>query len=218
MIFVNFKIYNEGTGENALSLAKTLEKVAVEKKIKVIPVVQASDVKEIATSTTLEIWVQKIDPVEFGAHTGMVIPEAVFEDGAAGTLLNHSENRAENFSFLQKSVERATQAGLKTLVFAKDMQELKKISRLNPTYLSYEPPELVGNPDTSVAQERPEVIAKAVVISRGKGIPLVVGAGIKSKEDVKKSLELGAVGVAVASSVVKSADPKASLEELVLGF
>jgi thiamine monophosphate synthase len=37
-------------------------------------------------------------------------------------------------------------------------------------------------------------------------------------EDVKKSLELGAVGVAVATAVVKATDPKAKLLELTEGF
>jgi len=36
--------------------------------------------------------------------------------------------------------------------------------------------------------------------------------------DVKKSIELGAAGIAVASDIVKSADPRKELLDLVEGF
>ncbi len=135
MIFVNFKTYSQGTGEEALHLVKILEEVAGEKQIKIIPVVQASDVREISTNTTLEVWVQSINSVEFGAHTGAILPEAVFEDGAIGTFLNHSENKVTNFHDLEASVKRAKDVGLKSLVFAADVSELKKIAKLKPTFL-----------------------------------------------------------------------------------
>ena len=97
MIFINFKTYQETTGQNALQLVKVLEETAHETQIKIIPVVAATDIKEAVLSTKLEVWTQKIDPVEFGAHTGAILPEAVLEDGAVGTFLNHSENRFSNF-------------------------------------------------------------------------------------------------------------------------
>src|SRR3990172_5728882 len=100
MIFVNYKAYKEGTGQKAVALTKILEEVAHETQIKIIPVVQAPDIKEITSSTTLEVWTQKVDAVEFGAHTGAIVPEAVFEDGAAGTFLNHSEAKFESFEEL----------------------------------------------------------------------------------------------------------------------
>jgi len=76
----------------------------------------------------------------------------------------------------------------------------------------------VGSTTTSVAEAQPEVISQAEEIARSAGLPLIVGAGIHNLSDVKKSLELGAVGVAVATDVVKSADPKKELMELTEGF
>ena len=218
MIFVNFKIYEQGTGASALALVRIHEEVAHETQIKVIPVVQASDIKEIVESSKLEIWTQHVDFVEYGAHTGAILPEAVFEDGAIGTFLNHSENKFENFLTLEKAHARARKVGLKTLVFAGDLNELKLILKLRPTLVSYEPPELVGSKTTSVAIAKPEIIAEAVEISRERDLPLIVGAGIKSHEDVRKSLELGATGVAVASDVVTAKDPKKEILDLIEGF
>jgi triosephosphate isomerase (TIM) len=215
MIFINFKTYEQGTGGDALALVKTLEKTANEEDIKIVLALQAADIKEAAENSKVEIWAQHIDPVNFGAHTGAVLPEAVAEDGAVGTFLNHSEKKFDDFGLLSKAVERAREAGLKTLVFAGDIEEMKRAISLNPTYLSYEPAELVGSKTTSVAKARPEVISEAVVITRDNGIPLIVGAGIKSHEDYKKSLELGAAGVAVASDIVLSDDPERELKELI---
>lgn len=218
MIFVNYKTYEESTGPNAVLLTKALEEAAHESQIKIIPVVQASDIKEVVSSSTLEIWSQKIDPVSFGAHTGSIIPEAVLDDGARGTFLNHSEQRFETFDELAKASDRAKEVGLKTLIFAKDLEELKNISSLSPDYLAYEPPELVGSTTTSVAQAEPEVIGKAVEIAKLASLPLIVGAGIHSEEDIRKSLSLGAVGFAIATNIVKAEDPKAAILELIKGY
>lgn len=218
MIFVNFKTYQESSGKAALSLVALIEEVAGETQTKIIPVVAATDIKEAVTSSKLEIWTQKIDPAEFGAHTGSIIAEAVVEDGASGTFLNHSEAKFENFEDLKTANTRAMTAGLKTLIFAADLNELRLVLELKPTYVSYEPPELIGSATTSVAQAKPEIIKEAAEMAKGFGVPLIVGAGIHSREDVRKSIELGATGVAVASDIIKSEDPKSELMDLVGGF
>lgn len=218
MIFVNLKTYEQGSGKNALELVSVLEEVSEKTGVKIMPVVQASDVKEVVLSTKLEVWTQHVDPVEYGAHTGAILAEAVFEDGAVGTFLNHSEHKFKNFEELRIANRRAADVGLKTLIFAGDIGELKSIIKLRPTYVSYEPPELVGSKTTSVAQAKPEVISEAVKITKSEGLPLVVGAGIKSSQDVRRSLELGAYGVAVASDVVTARDPKKEILDLVQGF
>ena len=217
MIFVNYKTYEQGTGKRAVELTKILEEVAKETQIKIIPVVQATDIKEVILTTTLEVWTQKIDPVEPGAHTGSILAEAVTEDGAVGTFLNHSEGRLPNFDELAKASDRAKNNNLKTLIFAANVKELKDISSLTPTYLAYEPPELVGNATTSVAT-RPEVIKEASEIAKLANLPLIVGAGVHTADDVRKCLEQGAVGIAVASDILKSDDPKRELLELTEGF
>lgn len=218
MLFINFKTYEQGTGESALALVKMLEEVALETGIKIIPVLQAADIKEATTSSRLEIWAQHVDSTTFGAHTGATLPEAIFEDGAIGTFLNHSEHRFSQFDLLRSAHDRALEVGLKTLVFAGDLRELERITALSPTYVAYEPPDLVGSKTTSVAEANPEGIAKGVEIAREHDLPLIVGAGIKSAKDVKKSMELGAVGVAVASDIVAAKDQKKELLELIEGF
>lgn len=217
MIFINFKTYSQGTGQNAIILTKILEEVAHDVQIKIIPVVQSGDIREVVGSTTLEVWSQKIDPFEPGAHTGSILAESVKEDGAIGTFLNHSESKLPNFDELAKASDRAKLLELKTLIFAANISELKDISSLTPTFLAYEPPELVGSSITSVAT-RPDIIKEASEIARLAGIPLIVGAGVHSGNDVRKCLEQGAVGIAVASDILKAIDPRAEIMELLEGF
>lgn len=218
MIFLNFKTYKNGTGKLALSMAQIAEEVSKESDIKINCIVQPTDIREVVLEVSTEVWSQKVDPVEFGAHTGSILPESVADDGAVGTVLNHSEDRFPDFDTLSKAYDRAKEVGLKTLIFAKDLEELEKVANLKPDYISYEPPSLIGSKDVSVATAEPEIIAQASLISKKFDIPLIVGAGVHSSADVRKCIELGAVGVAVASDIMNAVDPKKELMDLCLGF
>ncbi len=47
---------------------------------------------------------------------------------------------------------------------------------------------------------------------------VLVGAGIKTTEDVKTAIKLGAAGVLVASGIAKADDPEKALRDLVKGL
>src|SRR5512141_2457257 len=208
MIFINFKTYEQGTGKNAIALTNTLEEVAHESQVKIIPVVQVIDAEMVVASTTLEVWIQHVDPVGYGAHTGWTLPEEAAKIGISGVFLNHSEHKFDSFDNLYAVNEKAMSANLKTLIFATDLEELKKICELAPTYVAYEPAELVGSTTVSVSQAKPEIISQAAEIAKGFGLPLILGAGIHSQQDVRTGLSLGAIGFAVATDIVKAETPK----------
>ncbi len=218
MIFVNYKTFEEGSGEAAISLTNALEEAARKSQVKIIPVVQVIDAEKIIASTTLEVWIQHVDPVSYGPHTGWILPEEAASIGVSGVFLNHSEHKFNDFEALRMANEKALEVNLKTLIFAGSLEELKNIVTLKPTYVSYEPVALIGSTTNSVARAQPEIISQAYDIAREGGEPLIVGAGVNSMEDIKKSLELGATGVAIATAVVKAPDPKAKLLELTEGF
>jgi len=218
MIFVNYKTFEEATGEKALELTHILEEASKKFGIPVIPVPQIADLEKIAKAVSLDVWSQHIDPINFSASTGWILPEALVSTGIKGTFLNHSEHKFPNKEDLGKAVVRAKEVGLRTLVFAKDLEELKQVLELTPDYCAYEPLELIGSREKSVASEKPEIILKAFEITKAYGTPLIVGAGVHKREDIVKSLEMGAVGVAVATDIVKALDPKVELEDLLSGF
>ncbi len=218
MIYLNFKTYESGTGRNAISMAKIAEEVSIETGIKIILIAQPTDIREVSRSVSNEVWSQHIDPVGYGAHTGYILPEAVKSAGAVGTVLNHSENRSDNFDILTKEFARSKEVGLKTLIFAKDLEELNNVSNLMPDFISYEPPALIGSRDASVASSEPDIVLKATLISKKVGIPLIVGAGVHSTQDVSICVKLGAAGIAVASDIMKAEYPKKELLKLANGF
>ncbi|MDO8452765.1 MAG: triose-phosphate isomerase [bacterium] len=217
MIFVNFKTYQEATGERAVGLAKIIKECAEETGIFMASAVQTADLKECAQIGG-EVWAQHVDGLEFGRHTGAVLAEAVLEDGAKGTFLNHSEKRFADFEQLKSAVERCRAIGLKTLIFAPDVNQLRSIVSLKPDFVAYEPPNLIASIETSVAQANQEAIKETVKIAGEAGIPLIVGAGIKSREDVQVSLKLGARGVAVSSDIIMAQDSKKELMYIAEGF
>lgn len=217
MIFINFKTYEETTGARGQALLNIIGEVSAETNIPLIPVVQVLDLARFRGNTLLPLWVQHMDPIGFGAHTGFVLPEEIVNLDGKGVFLNHSEHPLAQ-KVLVSSVKRAKEVGLKTLVFAKDIEAVKKNLVLKPDFLSYEPPAFVGSTTMSVSQATPEVIAEAAQLCADAAIPLIVGAGVHSTEDVSVAIKQGAAGVAVATDIVKSADPKESLLKLLAGF
>lgn len=219
MIFVNFKTYKEGTGAQAVNLLQIINSVQAQTKVTVIPVVQVADSRLCVNTSIYGVWVQHVDAIEYGQNTGWVLPEAVLAQGVKGTFLNHSEHKFPVSSDqLSVAVKRCREVGLETVVFAADLEELEKVLKFKPTYVAYEPPELIASKETSVAKVKLDVVRRAAGVAKEVGVPLIVGAGIKDIGDVKGSLSAGAVGVAVSSAVVLAEDPRKVLMELAGGF
>jgi len=205
MIFIiNLKTYKQG-GE-VLKLAKIIQKVNKD----IIIGVQPTDIHKLKWHTKLPIYSQHVDYQEKGRNTGFVLPEAIKAAGATGTFLNHSEHKLE-FDDLKKTIQRCKKVKLKTVVFAGNLRQAKKIKKLNPDYLIIEPPELVAG-KVSVSSAKPGLIKK---ISKKLKSKFIVGAGIKSRKDVEIAIELGASGIAVSSAITKSKNPEKVLKDLI---
>jgi triosephosphate isomerase len=71
-----------------------------------------------------------------------------------------------------------------------------------------------------VTTANPEIVSGAVQRIRAvnPNVGVLCGAGVKSRKDVAKALELGTVGVLLASGVVKAKNPEAALRDLVKGL
>ena len=90
-------------------------------------------------------------------------------------------------------------------------------TKLSPDAIAIEPPKLIGG-DISVTTANPNIVKKSVeaVKSVNDKIPVLCGAGVKTGLDVRKSLELGAEGILIASGVVKAENPEQALHELAI--
>jgi triosephosphate isomerase len=172
------------------------------------------DLYEVARTVDIPVFAQHVDPVAYGSYTGHVLPEAVRDVGAVGTLLNHAEHQVEE-EVLKKSIERAKDVGLSVVCCADTPERAAKIMSFGPDLVAVEPPELIGG-GVSVSKAEPDIIKKAVaLVGEGK---VLVGAGVKNGEDVRIALELGASGVLLASGVTTAENPYSVLLDLVSGL
>lgn len=212
MIVVNFKAYSEAVGKESEKIIEACRKASEDTGEKVIVSPQPEDLHR---ADGLETFAQHVDGVEPGSHTGSILAKGVAEAGASGTLINHSEKRLQDKA-IEASVNAAKSQGLQTIVCAQDPDECEKYSRLNPDYIAYEPPELIGG-ETPVSEARPGLIEEAVERTV-EGVETLTGAGIKSREDVEKSIELGCEGVLVASGVIKAKNIYKEVKDLCEGL
>src|SRR3990167_1170748 len=190
MIFVNFKSSVRSTGANAEKLIKALDVAQKETEVPIIPVPHDLDVYMCRENWPGELWAQHAD---FNGGTGKNPVETLKEwhGKISGVFLNHSEHKYDGYTLLSKVINQCNEYELKTLVFASTLDEINKIlePKIIPTYVAYEPPELIGALDTSVAKAKPKSIKEVADFLRSQNIPLIVGAGIKDKEDVASCVE-----------------------------
>lgn len=215
MILVNFKLYKECFGEKAVELAQICKKVSMNSGVKIIPVVSALDVYRIKNEVGIEVYIQHTDGITTGEKTGYISTEQAILMGASGALINHSEHKLKPGTI--KKILKDWPINFKSVVCLQRLgQTTSWAKNIKPDFIAYEPSELIGNRDKSVATEKPEVIKK--ITEYYSDIPVLVGAGIHNAKDVKVSLNLGAKGILVASYVVKSTNPEKALVELCKGF
>jgi len=204
VVIINFKTYKKG--KDVLKLARAIEKF--DKKI--IVGVQPMHLMEVVKKTKLRVFVQHVDPKDSGRNTGFIIPENVKSDGAKGVFLNHSEHKL-NWGILKKTVKICKKENLKVLIFAGSLKEAKRVKKLKPDYLIYEPPELVAG-KISVSKAKPDLIEK---IGKKLKYPFYVGAGIKDRNDLDIAMKFGAKGIAVSSAITKAKNVKKALKRLL---
>ncbi len=214
IIVINYKAYNTSFGPTALLIARAAEEVADDVGVSMIVAPPLTEIKDLVTSIRIPVFAQHVDPIDMGAYTGHIPPEAIKEVGAKGFIVNHSEKRLR-VDEIAKLVRKAVGLGLNTLVCADVPEVAAALSLLNPDMIAIEPPELIGT-GIAVSKSKPEVILNTVLKVRevNKSIIILTGAGISSADDAAKAVELGTSGILVSSAVMKAKEPKKVLLEM----
>jgi len=213
LVVVNLKTYETAHGAAAEDLARAI--ASVETDARVVVVVSAFDLAAVvAAAPKLEVWCQHLDPVGFGSFTGWLHPSTAVERGASGTLINHAEHKVsiEHVAMLLDSVPE----DFTVCACAADIEEARALTALQPDFVAVEPPELIGG-DISVTTADPSIVSgtAAAVREISEEVGILCGAGVKNGADVVAAIELGTVGVLLASGVTKADDPTAVMTELV---
>jgi len=215
VVIINLKTYPQATGEKAVLLAQTCERVSKQYDVPIVVAPQIPDVYRVSKAVEIPVFSQHMDPGAPGRFTGHTLGETLVEAGCSGTLLNHSENRMV-LADIEAAVAKARNLNLYTVVCTNNPAVSVAAATLNPDAVAVEPPELIGT-GISVSQAQPEIISGTVEMIRrvNKDVVILCGAGIGTGDDVAAAIKLGAQGVLLASAVAKSDKPEDVLADLV---
>ncbi|MCS7132673.1 MAG: triose-phosphate isomerase [Nitrososphaeria archaeon] len=214
LIALNFKVYLEAIGGNAVRLSKVAEEVSREYDVCIVVAPPQLDLAQVAGEVRIPVFSQHVDPYKPGSYTGSIIAEDVKAAGAIGSIVNHSERRLR-LADIGAVLERLRENGLIALLCTDTVETTKAGAALSPDILAIEPPELIGT-GIPVSKAKPEVVTAAVeaVKEINPGVHVLCGAGISTGDDVARAIELGTEGVLLASAYVKARDPKKLLSEM----
>ncbi|HDR72922.1 MAG TPA: triose-phosphate isomerase [Methanoculleus sp.] len=215
LIIINFKVYNEGFGQNAHRIAAAAEDVSEESGVRIGVAPNFMEIHPMSNHFRIPVYAQHVDGVAPGAYTGHILAGAVRAAGAFGTLINHSERRL-TLADIEAAIEAAHAARLETVVCTNNAPTSAAAASFAPDYIAIEPPKLIGT-GVSVSRADPDIIEGSVqaVHAVNPDVKVLTGAGISTGEDVKIALDLGTSGVLLASGVVKAGDPATVLRDLV---
>lgn len=213
MIFLSLKTYKESSGDQVIKLCQKAKQVAQQTNVKIMIGAQPFDIRRIKKEVGIEVWAQHLDPIDPGRHFGWLSPYSAKLAGATGTMINHAEH-AVPFKTIKDIMAKCQTQGLKTLVGTDSIALAKKVIKLKPDYLAFENPDLIAG-DVSFVDQDADRIKKVIDFTP---MPFFVGAGIKTKEHVIKTVQLGGQGVILSSGVVLAKNQQAALRDLALGF
>ena len=200
-------------GEKMLALAKVIDKTAMKYDVDVIVTPQYTDIKLLADNTErILVFAQHMDYLPVGRGLGSVLPEAVKEAGAKGVMLNHAEKPLD-METLEKTIRRADEVGLATMVCADSVEEVAEIAKMGPNLIVAEPTELIG---TGVASDMGYVVDTIEAVRKiNPDIMVLQGAGISGPDDVANVIRAGAQATGCTSGILKADDPEAAAEEML---
>lgn len=214
-LIINFKNYDEVSGDRAVRLAKAAQAVAKKLKVEIVAAPPQPALAIIAKSVRMPVICQHVDSEKVGSSTGYFLPEIAKSYGAVGSLINHSEHRIE-MKQIASLVERLRKLHMTSIVCAREPWEVMEISVFQPDFIAIEPPKLIGT-GRAVSKENPAIITKSIEAA-GSRSKVICGAGITGKGDVVKAIELGSHGILVASGIINASSWANKIAELAAGM
>jgi len=203
-------------GEKMLALAKVIDETAKKYDVDVIVTPQYTDIKLLADNTErILVFAQHMDYLTPGRGLGSVLPEAVKAAGAVGVMLNHAE-KPLTLEEIEKTIARADEVGLGTIVCADTVEDVKKIAKMGPNLIVAEPTDLIGTGQTSDSNYVIETIKTVNEIN--PDIMVLQGAGISNGQDVYNTIKLGAQATGTTSGIMKSDRPYEMVEEMLFNL
>ena len=200
-------------GQDVIDLAIAADKASEKYGVDIIfttPIVEIARVK--AATKHIHVFAPHMDPIVPGRGLADILPESLVAAGAEGVMLNHVEKPLD-FETLEKTIQRAEEVGLTTIVCADSMADASKIATLNPDIIVAEPSELIGT-GVSVGPEYVEAATKCVK-DVNADILVLTAAGIANGQDVYNTIIAGADATGSSSGIAKAPDRAAMVDEMI---
>ena len=200
-------------GERLLDLVMAIDRCAIEYDVDVIVDPQPTDIRLLAQHVKrVHVYGQHCDFLPPGRGMGSILPEALKAAGAVGVMLNHAERKL-TIDEIEKTIRRADEAGLATIVCTDTIAEMEAVARLAPNLIVAEPTELIGTGKTSSMDYVLESIARIKAIN--PAIMVLQGAGISNGRDVYNVIRAGAEATGSTSGILKAPDPASMAREMI---
>lgn len=197
-----------------MGLASHANELAKECDVHILFTAPSTELAIIAKECpNLIVTAQHMDYITPGDSMGGILPESLIEIGVKAVVINHAYMPL-TFSDVLKTIKRAKEMGLQTIICADSIEEAKAMADLGPDILLAEPTELIGQAKISSRDYVTSTIKEIKNIN--PNILVEQGAGIKSEKDVTELLKLGADGVGVTSGIVKADNPKEMMVKMIL--
>jgi triosephosphate isomerase len=198
-------------GKRSLDLALAADKIAKETGIEMFFTCPFADIRYISENTTnVIVTAQHMESLKPGRGMGHVLPESLKEAGAKAVFLNHAENPM-TVAELSKTIERARELDIKTIVCTDSVSEAVALSKFNPDIILAEPTELIGTGKTADNSYVIETTEKIREMSPNTLV--MIASGVTTAEDVYNVIKLGADGTGGTNGILGAKDPKKRIEE-----
>jgi triosephosphate isomerase len=200
-------------GDQIVDLARIADEAAAKYDVRVIYTTPYANIEKVASVVkNLKVFAPHMDDIPVGRGLACVLPESLKAAGAVGVMLNHAEHPL-TVSGLVRTLERAREVGLLSIVCADSITEASMIAMLNQDIIVAEQSELIGTGVTG----GPEYVAAAAkgVKDVNPEILVLTAAGISNGEDVYNTIIAGADATGSSSGVAKAADRAAMVDEMI---
>lgn len=200
-------------GDQILDLARIADEAADKYDVRVIYTTPYADIRRVAENVkNIKVFAPHMDDIPVGRGLACVLGESLKAAGAVGVMLNHAE-RPLPASTLVRTLNRARELGLMSIVCADSMAETCAVAQMHPDLMITEPTELIG---TGQAADLSYVKTSVDAIqSIDPNIGILVGGGISNGTDVYNTIMAGADATGSSSGIVKAADPGAMVHEML---
>ncbi|WP_110954647.1 triose-phosphate isomerase [Anaerosinus massiliensis] len=199
-------------GKKALELAKEADKIAQQTKLQIFFTCPFADIRFIKDHTSyITVTAQHMESLRPGRGMGHILPESLKEAGANAVFLNHAENPM-TVSELSKTILRAKELDMITIVCADSVAEAIAIAKMDPDILLCEPTELIGT--GQVADKNYVLETTEKIRSINPAIAVMIASGVTTAEDVYNVIMLGADGTGGTSGILNAPDPALRIKEM----